>query len=93
MKKNNLQKSTRQMLDKNRQECIENRKRKETGNQKMTKVFFIKRWLANRSFLGFEEMNPRKAKIGADRGRTGDLMNAIHALYQLSYSPFISICF
>jgi hypothetical protein len=24
---------------------------------------------------------------GADRGRTGDLMNAIHALYQLSYSP------
>ena len=24
---------------------------------------------------------------GADRDRTGDLMNAIHALYQLSYSP------
>lgn len=24
---------------------------------------------------------------GADRNRTGDLMNAIHALYQLSYSP------
>ncbi len=24
---------------------------------------------------------------GADRNRTGGLMNAIHALYQLSYSP------
>ena len=24
---------------------------------------------------------------GADRGRTDDLMNAIHALYQLSYGP------
>lgn len=24
---------------------------------------------------------------GADRGRTGGLMNAIHALCQLSYSP------
>jgi len=24
---------------------------------------------------------------GANRVRTGDLMNAIHALYQLSYSP------
>ncbi len=30
----------------------------------------------------------RRAKPGgADRGRTGGLMNAIHALYQLSYSP------
>jgi hypothetical protein len=28
-------------------------------------------------------------KFGADRGRTGGLMNAIHALYQLSYSPKI----
>ena len=28
------------------------------------------------------------AKIGgANRGRTDDLMNAIHALYQLSYGP------
>ena len=26
---------------------------------------------------------------GADRNRTGDLMNAIHALYQLSYNPII----
>ena len=72
MKKNNLQKSTQQMLDKNRyeQECMENKKRKETGN-----------------------FGSKRKKIGADRGRTGDLMNAIHALYQLSYSPFISICF
>ena len=31
---------------------------------------------------------PLKGKDhGANRGRTGDLMNAIHALYQLSYSP------
>ena len=30
----------------------------------------------------------RRAKTGgANRGRTGGLMNAIHALYQLSYSP------
>ena len=30
----------------------------------------------------------QRAKAGgADRDRTGDLMNAIHALYQLSYSP------
>ena len=31
----------------------------------------------------------RRRKYGADRDRTGDLMNAIHALYQLSYSPKI----
>lgn len=24
---------------------------------------------------------------GANRGRTGDLMHAMHALFQLSYSP------
>ena len=28
-----------------------------------------------------------RAEYGANRGRTGGLMNAIHALYQLSYSP------
>lgn len=67
MKKNNLPKSTQQMLmlDKNgyEQECIENKKRKETGKQKMTKVFFIKRWLANRSFLLFEEISLGKRRL------------------------------
>ena len=39
-----------------------------------------KDWRARRSCIA--------AKTGGDeRGRTADLMNAIHALYQLSYIP------
>ncbi len=30
---------------------------------------------------------------GANRGRTGDLMHAMHALYQLSYSPLRSVLY
>lgn len=40
--------------------------------------------------VGLPDETLYEAKTGgAGRDRTGDLMNAIHALYQLSYSPTI----
>ncbi len=42
-------------------------------------------------FVRHEKANVRLERAykygGANRSRTGGLMNAIHALYQLSYSP------
>ena len=46
----------------------------------LTLIYCYPYWHARRSSVG--------AKTGGDeRGRTADLMNAIHALYQLSYIP------
>lgn len=44
-------------------------------------------YLVNLSANGLPGTCLKQMTGGADRDRTGDLMNAIHALYQLSYSP------
>ena len=45
-------------------------------------------WLdVTRTKKGLSKDRPFFVSGGADRGRTDDLMNAIHALYQLSYGP------